>query len=290
MKSRSLLLIVLGLIFITPVVQGITCDYSVDPDDQRYLAGNPNCSDVQDCSDCIEYKLEGEELTGGTHTDGTITVTLTVRDYNEEEWLTFDWISNIPVTAVIVKGGKVTVDEQDYFAYVYKYGSPRTSDECLSAPSGKGISHITFCYVVPQIAITVNWYTEGVSITQPIISEWAASPTEYTLLFGNLRVSVTATVDYDLGIYYTVNSLSDFSPPSGATPLSFEYGTGSGTWTSIPPEGGTMQTLPAPSEIGTNREHTYPMRVDLAQLGTGDQTAGDSITFQVHVVATASGI
>jgi len=284
MKARGLLLIVLTLILITPVVRGTTCEYSLDVGDQRYCAFNLGCGELDGCSSCTEYRLEDGYMTPGVHTDDTITVNVV---NNDGQWLTFDWTSNIPVTAVIVKGGSYWEDGEKCFSYVYKYDSesPRTSDNCLSAPAGTAISHITFCYVVPQITVSAVWAAE-LHVDQPMIADWAATPIQFTKPFGNLQINVTATACYTLGIYYTytVNPVtSDLSILSGAMPLSFEYLTGSGTWTPIPPDAGSPVSLPVPSAGATNISHTYPIRIDLALIAIGDLVAGDSINFTLHV-------
>jgi len=140
-------------------------------------------------------------------------------------------------------------------------------------------------FVAPQITVTADWGAT-LDVDQPMIAEWAASPVQFTKSFGELEVTVTATACYALNICYTyaVDPVtSGLSVSSGDMPLSFEYPTGSGTWTPIPPEGGTTASLPAPSGIGTNIIHTYPIRIDLALLEIGDLAAGDSITFTLHV-------
>jgi hypothetical protein len=90
-----------------------------------------------------ELKQEPFNASGNLN-DGTLFVswvkpsTLTPANPN-----TFDWTSNIPVLGVIVKDG-------DDGANVYDYGNPgSTGDRRLSTPfeGGKGISHVSWCYV-----------------------------------------------------------------------------------------------------------------------------------------------
>jgi hypothetical protein len=95
---------------------------------------NPTCSDLVPGT----TELRVEPVTSGEHTDGTLTVTLTVDD------AFFDWTSNIGINAVFVKGG----DNGN----LYVYDPPATSDTDLHAPINPandkpfGLSHVSFCY------------------------------------------------------------------------------------------------------------------------------------------------
>lgn len=76
------------------------------------------------------------------------TITITAYDV-DDEYKTFDWESEFPVVAVIVKAGTQ--------AYVYWYYGAY-SDTGLYAPGGKGVSHATFCFnepVVTQATLSV---------------------------------------------------------------------------------------------------------------------------------------
>jgi hypothetical protein len=100
--------------------------------------GNPTCSDLVD-GGVTEFKIE--PVTGGTHTDGTLSVTITLHDTADGQ--TFDWTSNIGVDAVFAKGGPQ--------GNLYVYDPEATADTGLHAPanpSGEwaGLSHISFCY------------------------------------------------------------------------------------------------------------------------------------------------
>jgi hypothetical protein len=86
-------------------------------------------------------ELKVEPVADGTFSDGTLTVTIDVRDTAAGQ--VFDWTSNIGVDAVIAKGGPNS--------NVYTYDPESTGDTGLHAPanaSGKfaGLSHISFCY------------------------------------------------------------------------------------------------------------------------------------------------
>jgi hypothetical protein len=90
-------------------------------------------------------ELKVEPVADGTFSDGTLTVTIDVRDTAAGQ--VFDWTSNIGVDVVIAKGGPNS--------NVYTYVGESTGDTGLHAPanaSGKfaGLSHISFCYDVEQ--------------------------------------------------------------------------------------------------------------------------------------------
>jgi len=64
----------------------------------------------------------------------TVEVTITAA----ADLKSFDWESNVPIQAVVVKAK----DAQMY--YYYGYGEPVTSDSGLAAPDGKAVSHVVF--------------------------------------------------------------------------------------------------------------------------------------------------
>ncbi len=103
------------------------------------VGGNPTCSDL--ISDGI-IELKVEPVEDGTFSDGTLTVTIDVRDTDDGP--VFDWTSNIGVDAVFVKGGPN--------GNLYVYDPEATSDTGLHAPVNPnndkfyGLSHISFCY------------------------------------------------------------------------------------------------------------------------------------------------
>jgi hypothetical protein len=88
--------------------------------------------------------LKIEPVASGTFSDGTLTVTIVVRDTADGQ--VFDFTSNIGVDQVIVKGGPN--------ANIYTYPTEATSDTGLHAPVNPnndmffGLSHISFCYDV----------------------------------------------------------------------------------------------------------------------------------------------
>jgi hypothetical protein len=99
------------------------------------VRGNPACP-------AGTTTLKIEPVVSGTFTDGTLTVTIVVRDTADGQ--VFDFTSNIGVDQVIAKGGPN--------ANVYTYSPEATSDTGLHAPVNPnndmffGLSHISFCY------------------------------------------------------------------------------------------------------------------------------------------------
>jgi hypothetical protein len=103
------------------------------------IRGNPTCSGL--ISDGI-IELKVEPVADGTFSDGTLTVTIDVRDTADGP--VFDWTSNIGVDAVFVKGGPN--------GNLYVYDPEATADTGLHAPVNPandkffGLSHVSFCY------------------------------------------------------------------------------------------------------------------------------------------------
>jgi hypothetical protein len=102
------------------------------------VPGNPSCD-----PGLTELKIE--PVADGTFSDGTLTVTIDVRNTAGGE--VFDFTSNIGVDQVIAKGGPQ--------GNVYRYDPEATADTGLHAPALRsgafaGLSHISFCYDVGE--------------------------------------------------------------------------------------------------------------------------------------------
>jgi hypothetical protein len=143
-KNFSLLTFLLTCITITLVLATVQGNANAAPlaaiVDPVLVSGNPSCSDV--APGTTEFKVQ--PVVDGTFSDGTLTVTIDVR--NTADGPVFDFTANIGVDAVIVKGGPN--------ANVYFYNPEVTSDTGLHAPVNPqnntffGLSHISFCYDV----------------------------------------------------------------------------------------------------------------------------------------------
>ena len=109
------------------------------------VAGNPPCP-----AGTIELKVE--PVTGGVHTDGTLTVNITLVTLAGGPG--FNFTSNIGVDAVVVKGGPN--------GNVYTYNPEATADTGLHAPVNRrnntffGLSHISFCYDKDETTTTAT--------------------------------------------------------------------------------------------------------------------------------------
>jgi len=189
--------------------------------------------------------------------------------------------SGDPSTAVAY--GTVTVGVDGNFCFwayqvqpddwgVYKYGVDKKNDN--------------YSVVGHPISVTVSGLND-LTVTQPLIGTWSSLSNGLTQSLGSLTVSITAyrTVSYTTYVWYSV--APNPSPAFSGDPLLYEYATSSGNWTTIPP---TDYTTSLPGLTGGTASHTYPVVVDLTQLG--ERTAGESFTFTVHVnvLVTASGI
>jgi hypothetical protein len=130
------------------------------------VAGNPPCP-----AGTIELKVE--PVTGGPHTDGTLTVNITLVTLAGGPG--FNFTSNIGVDAVVVKGGPN--------GNVYTYNPEATADTGLHAPVNPsnntffGLSHISFCY---DKDVTTTTATTTSSTTATTTSSTTATTTSST--------------------------------------------------------------------------------------------------------------
>jgi LPXTG-motif cell wall-anchored protein len=112
---------------------------------------NPTCADLAPAGTTwTEHKVE--PVVDGTFGDGTLSVTIEVRDTDDGP--VFDWTSNIGVDAVFVKGGPGGL--------LYVYDPESTGDTGLHAPVNPqndkffGLSHVSFCYDKDQGTTTTT--------------------------------------------------------------------------------------------------------------------------------------
>ena len=103
-----------------------------------FVDGNPPCATLLPGS--IELRVEPPA--DGVFTDGTLTVTIDVRETADGQ--VFNWTSNIGVDAVFAKGGSG--------GNLYSYSPESTGDTGLHAPVNPNndtfhdLSHLLFCY------------------------------------------------------------------------------------------------------------------------------------------------
>jgi len=140
--SLGLVLMVLGAIGLAsavPASAGPRAPAQTAPG--AVVPGNPTCGDLAPVGETWT-ELKVEPVTAGVHTDGTLTVTITVVDTATGPTIT--WSSNIGVDAVLVKGGPDGT--------FYLYAPESTGDSGLHAPLNPqndmyfGLSHVSFCY------------------------------------------------------------------------------------------------------------------------------------------------
>ncbi|HEU4425823.1 MAG TPA: hypothetical protein VFR67_25070 [Pilimelia sp.] len=152
------------------------------------VPGNKTCSDLVSAEGLREFKVE--DPTSGTHTDGTLTVALTVYPLpaddpnhpgNQTGNEVFDFVPNgAVVIGVAVKGGPNT--------NFYNYPSGTSGASRLHAPLNTNnnkfpdLSHISFCYVPkakPKIKTVVSQdeITIGGSVTDTAHLSGGNNPT-----------------------------------------------------------------------------------------------------------------
>jgi hypothetical protein len=155
--------------------------------DPEFVDGNPDCDDLG--FDEAEYdELKADPPSAGLHTNGTLSVTLTLHDTDDGP--TVDFTSNIPVQAVFVKGGSN--------GNLYDYGAGgETSDTGLHAPlnpSGKwaGLSHLSFCYD-PDISTPTNTPENTPTNTTTPNTPTNTPPTNTPVATSTQRINVIPT-------------------------------------------------------------------------------------------------
>ena len=88
------------------------------------------------------FRIEGDELSNGSHTDGRVTVTISgLGSASAGAPGTFDWQADRPIALVIVRAG---VDGDDVSFHV----GPATAGSGVGTvvSDGTGIRYIAFCY------------------------------------------------------------------------------------------------------------------------------------------------
>lgn len=163
------------------------------------VADNPTCGDLApEGATWIEFKVE--PAADGTFTDGTLTVTIDVRETDDGPVL--DWTSNVGVDAVFVKGGPGGL------LYVYDPPAESTGNTGLHAPVNPrndmffGLSHVSFCYDKDQVPTTSTSSTSSTSST--------TSSTTSTTVGGSIIPAGSSTT--------TVMAVTTATPSGGGLP------------------------------------------------------------------------
>ena len=151
-----------------------------------------------------EFKIDSRP-SDGVFGDGTLSVTVSNSDAHE-----FDWSSNIGLDAIFVKAG------DGGFLYLYDPPGPEaTADTNLTGSAKHAISHISYCYdlpdeIQPGKIIVVKEVTEGSDVSEVFtFTESGFTLDDNTLAHGEMGMSG----DVEPGGDYSVSE----SVPAGWT-------------------------------------------------------------------------
>src|SRR5215211_2510847 len=131
--AAAIILSLMGLFFVSNLAEAA----HVTP---VFVEGNATCAQLAPGT----TELKVEPVADGTYTDGTLSVTIDVRDTAAGQVI--DFTANMGIDAVFVKGGSG--------GNLYVFHPEVTADTDLHAPVNPanntyfGISHISFCYDV----------------------------------------------------------------------------------------------------------------------------------------------
>ena len=128
------------------------------------------------------FRIEGDAISNGTHTDGRVTVTISglgsaaagVPD-------TFDWQSDRPIALVIVRAG---LEGDDVSFHV----GPKSSGQGIGTlvGDGTGIRYVAFCYDAEPDPVTV---AIPALPAIPVAAAAAAAPVETTIVTHERRIA-----------------------------------------------------------------------------------------------------
>jgi hypothetical protein len=97
------------------------------------------------------FRIEGDALSNGTHTDGRVTVTISgLGPAAAGAPDTFDWESDRPIALVIVRAG---IDGDDVSFHVGPTSSGQGTGTLVG--DGTGIRYVAFCYDAEPDPVTV---------------------------------------------------------------------------------------------------------------------------------------
>jgi hypothetical protein len=124
-------------------------------------------------------RIEGEQLTNGTHTDGRLSVTISgLGSASAGVPDTFDWTADRPIALVIVRAG---LDGDDVSFHV----GPTSSGQGIGTlvGDGTGIRYVAFCYDAEPdpVAVAVP--------ALPVAAAVAAAPVQTTTVTRERRIA-----------------------------------------------------------------------------------------------------
>jgi hypothetical protein len=284
----------LGLLLVTGVVFAAGCSGGnglTEPDGSEFgpqfaqprfthvepvfVADNPTCSDLVPGT----FELKVEPVSDGTFSDGTLTVTVDVRDTNDGQ--VFDWTSNIGVDAVFAKGGPN--------GNLYLYDPEATSDTGLHAPandSGQwaGLSHISFCYDLnldvsktAETSLTRTWewtIDKSADQTDLLLSEGQLFQVNYqvevdaTSQDSDWKVEGTITIENNTPFDATITGVTDVVSPAIAADVDCGV-----TFPHVLEDGDTLEcSYEADLPDGADRTNTATVTTS-GLIGGGEATA-----------------
>lgn len=248
------------------------------------VQGNESCADLG----LGDFELKVEPVADGTFTDGTLEVTIDVRDTASGQ--VFDWTSNLGVDAVLAKGGP------DENLYLYDPPSESKGDTGLHAPinarNGKfsDLSHISFCYdlelQVTKTATTSFTRTHDWTIDKSVTpATWDlfrgdSGTSEYTVAVDKTgftdsehAVSGTITVSNPAPFAATVTDVSDVISKTGSSDITASVDCGASFPITMPTKGTLECTYEAALPDGASRTNTATATTNTANLGNGSGQA-----------------
>ncbi len=234
----------IAILFATLLIAGPTAALA----DGTEYGGNPNCATFDESWN--EGKVEPPA--DGTYNFGGVQITIDV--YTVDLGQVFDWTSNTPIEAVIVKGGPNSL--------VYFYDPAATGDSGLHAPinptNGQypGLSHIAFCWgeEPPTTTTTVQDTTTTVVETTTTVEQTTTTVEQSTTT--TVPQSTTTTI-----VTSTTRPTSTTAPPTSTTAPP--------TSTTVPP---TSTTVPPTSTTLVGALGNY---IWFDEDGDGEQDGGE---------------
>jgi hypothetical protein len=190
MMKKAALFLSLGLLILAAVIRLATPAFASHAGTE--FAGNLDCSAFGTWD--YEFKVDSPASGQSWYNDGLLFVELNHYEVGASGWF-IDWDSNIPVSAVLVKGSNG--------GYFYAYNPASLGDTDLHAiiAGGSGkyaeVSHINFCYNEP--VQEPQWCSPGYWRQEHHLGSWAAtgiSPdASYSTYFGAVSLSKKALTE-----------------------------------------------------------------------------------------------